>query len=225
MGRPHDATQSAIDRLVPALERRLPALLESLNPPVSDTDLDALKREIDPYELPAEYETWLRFADGQVRQAGWWPVIDGPLLPVAQVIDFYSSGLKFQPPGLLPISYVSHYQVSIELASEEFHGLVDTTVSSVEWQVIAPSLPALIDAVTQLVESGEIDDWPDFYSSNQALPDRQAGVELFLARRRALASRTVKLLAQADWTHAPFAQGEYFVGNNGPSYWGPFPVL
>ncbi len=221
----HYETQAAIDRLVPVLERRLPTLLASLNPPVSNNDLDALKRAIDPYGLPAEYETWLRFADGQRHLAGWWPVIEGPLLPAAQVVGYYSTELQFQPPGLLPISYVSHYQVSIELASEASPTLVETTVSSVEWKVCAPSLPALIDVVSQLVESGEINDWPDYYAPKHGEFDRQVNFQQYQARREAIASKGADLLASSDWTHSPFAQGEWFVRDHGPSYWGPFPSI
>jgi hypothetical protein len=210
---------------VPVLERRLPALLGSLNQPVTESDLDALKRAIDPYELPAEYETWLRFADGQRHQAGWWPVIDGPLLPAHQVVDFYSVGLQDQPSGLLPISYASHYQVSIELAKDESTVLIETTVSSAEWRIIAPSMPDLIRTVGELAEMGALNDWPNIYRLHLEQVDSDAAIREHQARRSALASISADLLGQSDWSHSPFAQGKWFVREEGPSYWGAFPLL
>jgi hypothetical protein len=144
-------------------------------------------------------------------------------LSAAKVIDFYTRGLQFQPPGLLPISYDSHYQVSIELANEESPSLIETTVSNVEWRVIAASLPSSIDVVGQLVESGEIDDWPNFYVLQQGQLGWEATVQGYQARRIAIAAVSADLLNQSDWTHSPFAKGEWFARDEGPSYWGPFP--
>lgn len=213
----------AISDLEKVLRLRLPTLLDSLNAPVSDEDLKALKRAIAPYDLPSDYEVWLRFADGQKHGAGWWPVIDGPLLCASQVIGFYQSGLEFQPPGLLPISYASHYQVSIELAASPPAALIDTTVSSVEWQVIAPSLAAMLRAVTQLVESGHIDDWPSYFHFDGQSAEWDVAVKRLEDRRRPITFAQSEFLRGADWSGSPFPQDEWFDSRDGPSYWGPFP--
>jgi len=221
----HSATQAAIDRLIPVLERSAPALLESLNQPVSERDLDALKRAIDPYPIPAEFETWLRFADGQHYDAGWWPVIDGPLTPAGEIVDLYTVGLEAQPPGLLPISYVNRAQVSIELAGPGTPALIDTSLESVEWRIVAPSIPALLDAVTGLARSGHLEGWPAFYAPDRDDPDQEAARGRYQASRDALAVATSELLRREDWAGTPFPQGKWFAVEEGPQYWGPVPQL
>jgi hypothetical protein len=206
----------AVERLVLALGERLPGLVESLNEPVSNPDLAALKRAIDPFSLPSEMETWLQFADGQRVGAPPWPVVDVRLRSASEMVELYEGSREFHPPGLLPIGYESHYEISIELASDKSPMLIDTTVSSVEWLILSPSLPGMFDVATHLVLARDLDDWLDY-------PRMTA--EQYTLMSTTVASRTMDQLSRLDWTGTPFRQDEYFRMEDGPLRWGPMPAV
>jgi hypothetical protein len=220
MASEHEATQLAIDRLAPVLEKRLPSLSESLNPPASEADLDVLRRAIAPFELPAELETWLRFADGQRFDViAVWPTFDFcPFWPAEAIAREYPHILQFQPPGLLPLGYQSHYQVSIELAGDGSHSLIETSVDSGDWRVVVPSIADMADVIRELLEAGEIDDWP---FAGPAFND----VAVYQARISRYQAQLNPLLEQLDWSSAPFPLDEWFGQDVFPARWGPIPAV
>lgn len=211
---PDDLTASALERWRRILPTHAPELWHSLRPPASEEDLEQLRRAIDPWPLPASVETWLRFADGSAGRR--FLVVDNCPLPARQIAESYRQLLEFQPPGLLPISYESHVQSSVELQGERTQVVIDTTVSSVEWRVVAPSFPALLHAVADLAEEGYLRDGYPPRGIDLRSPDAQRRMNLIRDRWRAS-------LAEYDWSDSPFPQEEWFNRDDGPAAWGPFP--
>ena len=164
-----DLTQEALNRLSVILPKRVPDFWAGFRPPVTDADLDALRSQVDPFELPESLVLWLRFADGQVDPGGfWWPTMDcGPMLQAFAIQNEYRflvNDLSY-PEGWLTISHASHYQCSLELVTSRTPVLIDTCVSDAR-RVIAPSLGASLWATSVLAEEGLLDaPWPDRYPS------------------------------------------------------------
>lgn len=208
---PPDLTQS-LERMRAALSRSRPGLLATLNPPASDQDIERLARAIDPIPVPAALETWFRFADGQLWSTGWWPVFNGPLLGIDEAISLYSVGVEFQPRRLFPLSYESHAQISIDLLAGADSPLIDTTVSSTEWRIVAPSLAAAALVVAELVEDDALGEWPI----------EMTDFDGYQAKHAALAERVDSRMKRFDASALPFPIGQWFEAMDGP--WGPFPT-
>lgn len=211
-----ERTAEACARLAATLPQRAPSLWQTLRSPVSDQDLEALKYAINPYILPAAVETWLKFADGQ-HSANWWPsMYTGPLLTAKEMAEFYTAGLEFHPPGLLPICYESHYQVSIELVESRTPVLIDTTVEFVEWMVVAPSFDAMLDAVTSLAEDGLLE---------APYPPARSDIHSYQSQMDFLAQRISHFYSNYDWSTSPFPQRQWFGRDQYPAEWGVAPDL
>lgn len=211
-----ERTAEACARLAAILPERAPSLWQTLRPPVSDQDLKALKAAIYPYILPAAVETWLKFADGQ-HPDNWWPsMYTGPLLTAKEMAEFYTAVLEFHPPGLLPICYESHFQVSIELVESRTPVLIDTTVSSVDWKVVAPSFSAMLDAATDLAECGLLD---------SPYPPASSDISAYQSQMSFLDQHISLFYLDYDWSTSPFPQQQWFERGHCPTEWGPVPEL
>jgi hypothetical protein len=83
----------SLERLDELLPKREPEFWASLNPPVVESDLDALRRLLDPYALHGELVALLQWHDGQSDpkyNEGAWPLLGcGPLLGALGACEFY----------------------------------------------------------------------------------------------------------------------------------------
>jgi hypothetical protein len=183
--RDYAAGVSAVDEAIERLSSVLPrcrALEASLQGPVSDEDLDALRRAIAPLEIPDELVALLRWADGQpdrwndrltpaqaASRIPWWPSLnDGVLLSAQRIVRLYRQNRQFDAEGmpsparLLPFCGEQLSQASIEIAEGRV-GVVVSTPYDDGMHLAAPSLASVLEAAADLVEAGHPigdDDWP-----------------------------------------------------------------
>jgi hypothetical protein len=185
--------EQVLDRLGGVLPERAPVLWESLRAPVAAADLDALRRAVEPFELPGEVVAMLQWADGQEPVGGrevWWPSIScGPLLSAAGTAEQY----RFLPsitenwqwsPLWLPIARAGWDQAFVEMTTDRPGVVIDASFHDPGTMVVAPSLAAMLDLVTDMIETGLVPDPPD---------DQEA------FRRH-----TALIDARADWASWPY---------------------
>jgi hypothetical protein len=211
----------ALTRLERSL-RRAPEVMSSLREPVSDADLDELRRAVSPHELPDDLVTLLRWADGQARTepSPWapaWPGMhDGSsLLPAAGMLARYRFRRSDDPldgewpARLLPIFGEQLSENSIELVDGRPGVLVATPLDGPMW-VIAPSLAAVIDATAVLLESGhplDAEQWTG-----------EGGYAGWYARREAILEAHYARESRAHWPHG---RNEMTSSEDWPPHWRP----
>jgi len=144
-----------LEQLLPA---EAPHLWESLQPPCTLAELDALRRTVEPHELTEDLVEVLRWRDGQARVAhGWWPVLNsGHLLSAQEAIEHYVSMCKICAPeqwtaSWLPITHEGWYQTAIEL-DEPLRGLIVEGSFPDPPHPLAPSLTAVMHATCELLQ-------------------------------------------------------------------------
>jgi hypothetical protein len=161
-----DGMAEVLDRLDGVLPRRAPRIWESRRPPVTRADLDKLRRAVDPYEVPGEVVAMLRWADGQVHGGPWWPAIScGPLLSAARAAEHYAwlceETEDWQWNRLwLPVAHEGWYQAGVEMTLGHPGVVLDGSFPDAEARIVAPSLAAMLDVTTQMLESGLPPDTP-----------------------------------------------------------------
>jgi hypothetical protein len=216
-----------VEEVLARLDEVLPLhaswLAESLRPPVTETDLEALRSAVAPYDLPPEVVTMLRWHDGQAEEA-WWPSFLG-YLPFDRAewlarhhtarrslyLDDVDDSNPF-PPNLLPLTWHSWSLYCLELSNDVTRGVVDATLDS-DLSIVLPSLAALLEATADLAEAGlitnhvDIDAWPNFYK--RAVPIVQATCERHSA---------------GSWAFAGWTRGDSWPtlsrsGDAWPSHW------
>jgi hypothetical protein len=155
--------EQVLDRLGGVLPERAPALWKSLRAPVGAADLDALRRTVEPYELPGEVVAMLRWADGQDPERGWqlwWPSIScGPLLSAARAAEQYrffrDKAEDWQwSPLWLPVAHDGWNQAGVEMVTDRPGAVIDASSHDPDVTVVAPSLAAMLDVAADLLEMG-----------------------------------------------------------------------
>jgi hypothetical protein len=151
---------AALERLSAVLPKGAPELWGSLRPPVSSADLDVLRRATDPYELPDDVVTMLRWADGQEYGGPWWPSIScGALLSAARAAEHYTWLRDATEEGQwnplwLPVAHAGWNQAGVEMAVDRPGAVIDASFSDPDVSVVAPSLGAMLDATADMIEAG-----------------------------------------------------------------------
>jgi hypothetical protein len=166
----------------------------SRRPPASGADLDALRRAIEPYELPVEVATLLAWADGQQGAAPWWPSIDcGVLLSAARIAEAYAWLCEDTEdwqwsPSWLPVASEGWHQAGVEM-DDRFGVVIDASFPDPEVRVVAPSLTVMLDLVADMLEAGV---------ALQGPAGDAAGYERWKAERAALVAR------RREWRRWPY---------------------
>jgi hypothetical protein len=149
--------EEALARLDTLLPERAPQLAAARQPPVAETDLDALRRAVDPHELPAHLVTLLRWSDGVPGH--WWPSLEcGALLGAAGAAEHYAWLCENAEPEMpwprcvLPVFHQGWYQAGLELVPGRPGVIVDGSFPDAAYRVVAPSLLAAIDVTANLLE-------------------------------------------------------------------------
>jgi hypothetical protein len=155
----------ALERLDELLPAREPEFWTSLNPPVSESDLDALRRRMEPYELHKELVALLRWHDGQSDlkyNEGAWPLIEcGPLLGAMGACKFLE--FDFLPDSIevgawsaswVPLTAVRHSVTAVELAKPLDGVVIDASFGEPKPAPRAQSLAGMMEAICALVEEG-----------------------------------------------------------------------
>jgi hypothetical protein len=153
-------TAAVLDRLDQVLPDRAPQLWQSRRPPASPADLDALRRAVDPYEVPDEVLALLRWANGQQGNSPSWPSVDcGPLLSATQAAEHYSwlrdeTEIWQWNPLWLPVTHEGWYQAGVEMTSDHPGAVIDGSFPDPEVRVVAPSLAAMLELPAAMLEAG-----------------------------------------------------------------------
>jgi hypothetical protein len=213
--------EAALTRLKRALPRA-PEVMSSLREPVSDADLDKLRRAVSPNELPDDLVTLLHWADGQARTephpwAPVWPGLPdgGSLLPAAGMLERYRFRCSDDPldgewpAQLLPIFGEQLSETSLELVGGR-PGVVVATPLDGPMCVIAPSLAAVIDATAVLLDSGhplDAEQWTG-----------EGGYAGWYARREAILQEHY---AGEGWDHWPHGRNDMTWPEDWPPHWRP----
>jgi hypothetical protein len=151
-------TLARLEELLPSHD---PALWATLNPPACDEDIEALRQELAPYQLPQELLTVLQWHDGQVEGAcveDAWPLLEcGPLLSAAAAREHYVfMSEECEPsqwsPSWLPIMHERWSTAAIELALPLRGMVVDASFPDPP-RPVAASLTAIMCSVCTLVEA------------------------------------------------------------------------
>ena len=165
MGSDEELARAAIDRLASVIPSHNAAFWETLNPPASSDDLQALREAVHPFLIPRSLEIWLGFANGQTWESViWWPTMEcGAMLSAESMVKsrgFYTTQLKY-PTGWLTISSGGHTQSSIELVTERTPVIINSSVDDFA-RVAAPSLGAMLTVTAELADAGYLDSpFPD----------------------------------------------------------------
>ena len=156
-----------------------PELAGSIRGPATDLDLEAIHRAVQPLEAPPELIELLRWANGQVRghTSPWWPAVyEGTLLAAESIAGIYQQrcseafdGANWPP--LLPFCGEQLSQASIELSAGR-PGVIARTPFDDAIEVVAPSLAAVLEATSDLIEAGHPMSPPD-YTAGFSEWDRQ----------------------------------------------------
>jgi hypothetical protein len=149
------AALARLDRVLPADVRA------SLRPPVLEADLDAVRRAVEPFQLPDDVVSLWRWADGQEFSARLaWPMLDcGPLSGAASAAESYrwlctQTGEGQWNPLWLPVARAEHLQAGVEMTVERPGVVIDASFGAGVAIVRAPSLAAVLDGTAQLLEAG-----------------------------------------------------------------------
>ena len=148
-----------LDRLGDALSVHAADVWRSLRPPVVEGDLDALRQAVAPYDLPTEVVALLRWADGQVEDAPWFPSFEaGRLLRAADAAGHYKWLREEAAPGapyslLVPIVHEGWNQVGVELVGDGPGVVVDYSFGD-DLLVRAPTLAAMLDVTAEMILAG-----------------------------------------------------------------------
>jgi hypothetical protein len=153
---PDSATmEEALERLDRLMPERAAELWTSRRPPVTDADLDRLRRAVAPYELPADLITLLRWSDGV--PGDWWPSLSvGALLGAGLAADLYERMWKASREDptvgiwsrcLVPVFQEGWWQGGLEMVDDRPGVIVDGSNPDSPFTVIAPSLLAAVDVV------------------------------------------------------------------------------
>ena len=182
-----------IERLSRVLPESAPELWDSLRPPVTSADLDELRRAADPFEIPDDVVTMLRWHDGQGNSPGWppwWPSIScGPLLSAAHAAEHYT-WLRDETedwqwnPLWLPVAREGWNQAGVEMTADRPGVVIDVSFGNPGVIIVAASLAAMLDAAADMIEAG--------------LPLEQPSDHDERRRRAALID------ARADWEAWPY---------------------
>jgi hypothetical protein len=155
----------SLERLDELLPTREPELWASLNPPVAESELDGLRRALEPYELHDELVAFLRWHDGQNDpryNEGAWPLIEcGPLLGALGAcsflqFDFLAESIEIGTwsASWVPLTAVRHSVAAVEMAKPLDGLVVDASFGEPKPRPVAQSLAALMHAICVLVEEG-----------------------------------------------------------------------
>lgn len=156
----------SLERLDALLPEREPEFWASLNRPVVEKDLDALRRLLDPYELHEELVALLRWHDGQrdsKHNEGAWPLIEcGPLLSALGACEFFeldnhwaeSIDAGWWSASWVPITAIRHSVAVVETAGPLDGLVINASFGEPKPTPCAQSLAALMRAICILVEEG-----------------------------------------------------------------------
>jgi hypothetical protein len=144
-----------LDVLLIADEREF---AESLNPPATDSEIEALRASLDPYELIDEVELLYRWHNGQDDRLGWPLLESGPLLAASEAVkhrDLLRDDCELWQwsASWLPITHSSWNQSAVELG-EPLQGIVVDASFPDGPTVQAESLAAAVQAICSLIEAG-----------------------------------------------------------------------
>lgn len=161
------ALEEAIERLDSLLADHEPAFAASLNPPVSEGELEVLRAAIAPYDLLEDLEILYRWHNGQGRNSTW-PLLGGPLLNVIDAAEHtrgIASGSEEAwqwAPSWVAITHEGWQQDAVQLA-HPLQGLVIDAGSPDAPTPRAESLAAALQAVCLLIEDGVPVEPPESY--------------------------------------------------------------
>jgi hypothetical protein len=125
---------------------------------VSDSELEALVRVIDPYEIPTDMTALLRWADGQTDGGNWWPSMEcGPLLSARRAAEHYAwlreNVEDWQwSAAWLPIAHDGWNQAALEIAPEGTGVVIDA--SWPDPARLLATLAVMLDVTAEMVEAG-----------------------------------------------------------------------
>jgi hypothetical protein len=189
---------AALDRL-DGVVGKAPELARSLRGPATDGDIDALSIAVEPLAPPPELVALLRWSDGQHGHGSpWWPALEAGTLLDAQSISYaYTqrcsgrfAGANWPP--LLPFCGEQLSQASIELSVNRL-AVIALTPYDDRIEIVAPSLAAVLEATSDLIES----------SHPLSPPDSNAGFAEWDAQRLAIVGARYAREGCDNWDHAP----------------------
>jgi hypothetical protein len=204
--------EAALERLARVLPTRAPELWASLAPPVGASELDELRRAVEPYEPPEELELLLSWADGQRHLAPSWPSMDcGPLLGASRAAAEYRNLTKeFEEcPWLslwLPIAASGWSTAAVEMTVDRPGVVLDGSFPDPQTRIIAPSLAELMEATADLAEA-------DLAVGIDGPPER------FLAWRAAREQVMETRFAGEGWEGWPYDRIIAFEPVGWPAHW------
>lgn len=197
--------EPVLDRLTSILRKSAPQVWESLRPAVTDSDLDALRRAIDPYEIPTDLIAMLRWADGQADGAIWWPSMEcGPLLSARRAAEHYTWLRQNvedwqRSAAWLPIAHEGWNQAALEIAPQGPGIVIDASFPDPA-RLLAPTLAVMLDITAEMIEAG---------ITQEAFAD--AGV--WRAKRAELSDR------RAEWELCPYPRVVATTIADWPAHW------
>lgn len=159
------ALEESLARLDELLPEREPEFWATFNPPVAESDLDVLRRRMEPYELHPELVALLRWHDGQSDtklNEGAWPLIEcGPLLGAVAAckfleFDFLAESIEIGTwsASWVPLNAIRHSVAAIEMAKPLDGLVIDASFGEPKPRPVAQSLADLMRAICVLVEEG-----------------------------------------------------------------------
>ncbi|HEX4467659.1 MAG TPA: hypothetical protein VH025_10765 [Solirubrobacteraceae bacterium] len=157
----------SLERLDQLLPEREPEFWATLNPPAIESDLDVLRRVLDPYEPHDELVQLLRWHDGQRDDPsyteGAWPLIEcGPMLSALGAREAYQREdlwselieLGWWSTSWVPL-WMTRWSIGVVEMARPLGGLVlDASFGELRARPVAQSLSALMQAVCVIVEEG-----------------------------------------------------------------------
>jgi cell wall assembly regulator SMI1 len=183
------SVEAALQRLGAWMSRDGLEIQESMGPPATDRELDELRRAIEPYKVPSEVVTMLRWHNGQPREPECPPLLplpEGPLLGAGDAAKSYKFLTEdLEPwqwcPMWVPILQHRWSQTGVEIVPDGPGVVVEADFGNPRLTIVSSSLAALLHATADMAEAGLLPDPP--YSECQRL----------------IAARA----EQAGWSHWP----------------------
>jgi cell wall assembly regulator SMI1 len=154
--------EAALERLSTWLSRDGQEVLQSLRPPATDADLDELRRAIEPYEIPPELVTMLRWHNGQPREPEPPPLLplpEGPFLGTSDAAKSYKLLTEELEPWQwcrlwIPILQHRWSQTGVEVAPDGPGVVIEADFGNPHQAIVSSSLAALMHATADMAEAG-----------------------------------------------------------------------
>lgn len=181
--------------------RRAGRLLAGKLAPATEQELDALRAAVQPFSVPEEVLTLLRWSNGW--EDGDWPVAfaSGGINPVRNIIESYRqmcdepSFRSSWNPLWMPLFHESWTEGSVELLPAATSVIIHTYWTDDVLTITAPTVAAELDAVADLLDAGLLDENPDTLTAAPSMIS-------FDRRRKEIVERTNARHGWSRWPHA-----------------------